>query len=195
MCGSWSVYGNWHHNLRYTFSMDQAARQKLTELIEEAGGKNWWVPEAFSEQILPRLPAELTIICLPPAHTENYNCFVFAFGLEEDPYFLGGDNPIQQEFVKYLISKGVFNVTESPEPEDLVFYRDDDDNLTHGGVLKSKDIVLSKWMWGPTFENKLWDVPASFGDDVFYVKPVAAEHIKLEYELYKNSGVKIKPIS
>jgi hypothetical protein len=62
-------------------------------------------------------------------------------------------------------------------------------------MLKSKDTVVSKWMWGPIIENRLLDVPSSFGDEIFYCKAVPANVIKDEYKLYKNSGVEIKPIS
>ena len=175
--------------------MDNRVRQQLTELIEEEGGKNWWVPDAFLAHILPHLPVELTVVDPPPTYKTNYNCFVYAFGMHKDESFLGGYNPVQQEFVKYLLNEDVLKRTDSPESGDLVFYRDDQGNITHGGILKSKDIVLSKWMWGPIIENNLWDVPASFGNEVFYVKRVFTEQIKREYEIYKNSGVEIKLIS
>ena len=148
--------------------MNPAEKQQLTELIEAQDGKNWWVPEAFITKTLPRLHSCLKIIELPPEYTENYNCFVFAFELNSDPYFLGGNNPIQQEFIKHLLSSDILKVTESPEPGDLIFYKDNLDNITHGGKFKSKDTVLSKWMWGPVIENNVFDVPSSFGDEIFY---------------------------
>lgn len=175
--------------------MDVQRRQQLTELIEEEGGKNWWVPDDFVVNILPRLPAELLVLDPPPNYEANYNCFVYAFGLQSDTDFHGGNNPVQQEFVKYLLNKGVLKITEAVKSGDLVFYRDDSGNITHGGVLKIKDIVVSKWMWGPTIENNLWDVPASFGNEIFYAQTVSAKQIKSEYEAYKSSGVEIKPIS
>lgn len=175
--------------------MDAKGRQQLTELVEEEGGKNWWVPDAFLIHVLPHLPTELTVINPPPTYKANYNCFVYAFGIHGDKAFLGGNNPVQQEFVKHLLNKGVLKITELPESGDLVFYRDDSGNITHGGILKTSDTVVSKWMWGPIIENKLWDVPSSFGSKIFYVKHVYVDEIKKEYGKYGNSGVKIKPIS
>lgn len=175
--------------------MNPSQKLELTELIEEEGGKNWWVPEAFTTHILPRLDPCLKVTALPPEYTKNYNCFVFAFGLHGDAEFLGGNNPIQQEFVKYLLDEGVLHVIEVPQVGDLVFYQDSHDNITHGGLLKSTDTVVSKWMWGPTIENNLHDVPSSFGDEIFYCKPVPAGVIKAAYERYKSSGVVIKPIA
>ncbi len=175
--------------------MNPTERQELTELIEKDNGENWWVPEAFTNKIFKILHPSLKVIKLPPEYVENYNCFVYTFNLDSDPYFLGGNNPIQQEFVKHLLKENILHSTKSPGIGDLVFYRDDMDNITHGGILKSKDIVVSKWMWGPIIENRLFDVPSSFGDEVFYCKAVPPNVIKDEYNLYKNSGVEIKPIS
>ncbi len=175
--------------------MNKKDREELTELIEEEEGRKWWVPDEFEAYIRSRLPLELTIVAPPPAYLINYNCFVFAFGLEQDPEFLGGNNPVQQEFIKHLFSKNILVATNNPEPGDLVFYKDGGENITHGGIMKSDDIVLSKWMWGAVIKHKLWDVPSSFGDEVFYCKSVDSRETKEEYREYKDSGVEIKPIS
>lgn len=174
--------------------MDKTSREKLTELIEEEGGNKWWVPEEFEAHVCSLLPAELKIVAAPPAYSGNYNCFVYAFGLETDSAFLGGQNPIQKEFVRHLLNQGVLEVIESPSAEDLVFYEDETEAITHGGIMQSSDTVISKWMWGATIVHKLWDVPSSFGGKVFYCKPVSASLVTEKYEEYKNSGVEILPI-
>jgi len=174
--------------------MSNDDRKKLTALIEEKDGENWWKPEEFEKYIHPRLPRELTLVTQPPIYSENYNCFVFALGLEQNPEFLGGKNPIQQEFISYLLDKQLLKLTDIPEWGDLIFYEDSEGNITHGGILKTESTMLSKWMWGPVIENKLLDVPSSFGEVIFYTKPILSEEIKRQYQIYKDNGAEIKPI-
>ncbi len=174
--------------------MNKIDREKLTELIETEGGNKWWVPEEFEKHIRSQLPTELKIIAPPPATAGNYNCFVYAFGLENDREFLGGQNPIQKEFVRYLLSKGVLQVKEMHAAGDLIFYEDASQAITHGGIMWSPTKVISKWMWGCTIEHDLWDVPSSFGDKVFFCNPVESRMVKQMYQEYKGSGVEIMPI-
>jgi len=174
--------------------MNKIERQKLTEIIETEGGNKWWVPEEFEKHIRPQLPTELEIVAPPPALSGNYNCFVYAFGLEKDREFLGGQNPIQKEFVRYLLSKGVLQAKDKPEAGDLVFYEDAFKAITHGGIMRSPAKVISKWMWGCTIEHDLWDVPSSFGDNVFFCSPVESRMVRHIYQEYKDSGVEIMPI-
>lgn len=169
-------------------------RIKLTKLIEEEGGKKWWVPAEFEQHVRSRLPTDLEVIAPPPAYSGNYNCFVYAFGLENDPVFLGGQNPIQKEFVRYLLAQHILEIVEQPVSDSLVFYEDDSGAITHGGIMRSANEVISKWMWGATIQHGLWDVPSSFGDKVFFCEPVPSSVIKQEYEKYGESGVKIEPI-
>ncbi len=174
--------------------MDKAAREKLTELIEAEGGKKWWSPEEFETHIRSHLPAELKIVAPPPAASGNYNCFVFAFGLENGPEFLGGQNPVYQEFVKHLLEKGILERKNKPTAGDLVFYEDASGTITHGGIMRSSNGVISKWMWGCTIEHDLWGVPSSFGEKVFFCSPVSPALIKQLYFEYKESGVQIPPM-
>lgn len=174
--------------------MEKNNRQALTELIEEEGGKKWWVPAEFESHIRSRLPTDLQIIAPPPAYSGNYNCFVFAFGLENDSAFLGGQNPIQKEFVRYLLNQGILEKTQQPVSGSLVFYEDESGAITHGGIMRSAQEVISKWMWGATIQHALWDVPSSFGDNVFFCEAVPASVVKREYEKYRDSGVEIRPI-
>lgn len=175
--------------------MDKEEREKLTEVIEVENGINWWQPDLFEKYIRSHLPIDLEIISVPPSPAGNFNCFVYALKLENDPEFLGGQNPIQKEFIRHLLDKGVLQTIAEPVLGDLVFYEDDEGAITHGGIMKTKEVVLSKWMWGALFEHKLWDVPSSFGDKVFYTKPIDSRVAKEVYEKYKKSGVEICPIA
>lgn len=168
-------------------------RQQLTEIIEADGGINWWKPELFELKTKSLLPGELQIISGPPKREDNYNCFVFVFGLQGDTEFLGGENPVQQEFVKYLILNKILIPTETPLSGDLVFYENEQE-ITHGGVVQDGNMIISKWMWGPIIVSRLLDVPASFGNKISFFKSLRAEEIKKCYIAYKNTGVEIKPI-
>ena len=85
-------------------------REELTKIIETEQGINWWKPELFEFKIKSILPRELSVAANPPLSEQNYNCFVYAFGLQNDPKFLGGNNPVQQEFVKWLILNNILIV-------------------------------------------------------------------------------------
>lgn len=175
--------------------MDKVVREKLTQIIEAEGDRNWWNPRSFDEHIRPQLPTELKIISVPPTQAENFNCFVYALGLENDSEFLGGKNPIQQEFIRCLLSQDALQKIENPSTGDLIFYEGDQHIITHGGIAQSDGAVLSKWMWGPIFHHALWDVPSSFGEEVFYCMHIEAELAKKLYLEYKDIGVQIDPIS
>ncbi|MEK6809241.1 MAG: hypothetical protein AABY40_01070 [Nanoarchaeota archaeon] len=174
--------------------MEKVAREKLTEIIEAEGGNKWWVPDEFEKHVRAQLPAELKIITPPPISSGNYNCFVFAFGLKNDKEFLGGQNPIQKEFVRYLIHKNLLKVKDHSAKGDLVFYEDKFRVITHGGIMRSASRVISKWMWGCTIEHNLWDVPSSFGDKVFFCSSVEPAVIKKAYLEYRDSSVEITHI-
>lgn len=169
-------------------------RYQLMKLIEADEGANWWVPEKFEEHVRSHLPPELHIVAPPPPESQNHNCFVFAFGLEDDPDFLDGKNPVQQEFVRYLLNQGILQKGE-PKDGNMIFYENDDRVITHAGRLRSGREVISKWMWGPTIVHDIWDVPSSFGNAAFYCEKLPPTVIKDEYENYKSTGAEIRPIS
>lgn len=169
-------------------------RESLTQIIEDDGGMNWWVPERFKKNVLHKLPHDLQIVYPPPPEQVNYNCFVYALGLQDDPDYLGGKNPVQQEFIKYLIKREVL-LSADKKADNLIFYEDEKGNITHGGLLIGEDEVISKWMWGPIFVHKIWDVPSSFGNQLHTFSQVSVDEIKDVYEKYKNSGINIRPIT
>jgi len=174
--------------------MEKVEREKLTEIIEAKGGNKWWVPEKFERYTRAQLPAELKIIAPPPASSGNYNCFVFTFRLENDREFLGGQNPIQQEFVKFLLQKDILKVKDKSVAGDPVLYKDNSGVITHSGIMQSVNRLVSKWMWGCTIEHDLWDVPSSFGDAAFFCSSVEPGIIKKAYLEYRDSGVEVRPI-
>ena len=174
--------------------MRKVEREKQKEIMEGEGGNKWWVPEEFERHTRAQLSAKLKIIAPPPASSGNYNCFVFTFGLENDREFLGGQNPIQQEFVKFLLHKGILKVKDMSTEGDPVFYKDNSGVITHSGIMQPTNKIISKWMWGCTIEHGLWDVPSSFGDTVFFCNSVESKIIKKAYLEYRDSSVEINPI-
>ena len=175
--------------------MNKSGREKLTKIIESEKGVNWWDADKFETFVHAQLPVTLSVVSLPPIYSKNYNCFVFTFGLEKDLDFLGGKNPVQQEFVKYLINKNILRTKDNFSAGDFIFYKNINGDITHGGIIKDSKRVISKWMWGPIIIHDIWDVPTSFGDTVFFSLPLSPEIIKKEYETYKNSDVVIEHIS
>lgn len=175
--------------------MNKQLRFKLTKIIEGEGDKNWWNPKEFEEVVRSQIPQQLNIVSVPPSPSGNYNCFVYAFGLENDPEFLGGNNPTQKEFIRYLLNRNILKISEKSSKGDLIFYEDAEETITHGGIMQDDKTILSKWMWGALFMHDVWDVPSSFGDKVFYCKPLSPQTTKDNYIIYRNSGVKIDPIS
>lgn len=169
-------------------------RKQLTDIIEAEHGNNWWKPELFKLKVRPLLPSDLNIVSEPPTPEQNYNCFVYAFGLQNDPEFLGGKNPVQQEFIQWLILNKVLTPTDTRDAGNLIFYENERGEITHGGILQDAETVISKWMWGPSIIHKLMDVPSSFGDKVSFFQSPGAENIKKKYFAYKDTGVKIKAI-
>ncbi len=169
-------------------------RQRLTEIIESEKGINWWKPDLFEQKVRALLPSELEIISPPPEYEENYNCFVFAFGLQDNPEFLGGNNPVQPEFVENLISNSFLTPKKEISAGDYILYKNKQGNITHAGIAKDENTAISKWMWGPIIVHNLWDVPSSFGDEIISYGMPNAGLVREEYMKYKNTGVIIKPI-
>ena len=144
-----------HLKILREIPMNKLEREELTKIIEQEGGNYWWKKETFIEKIQPYLPKSLEIISLPPEYEDNYNCFVYALGLEHDTEFFGGRNPIQEEFIKYLVECNFLTKANKAEKGNLIFYINKDDIITHGGILLDDQHVISKWMWGPTIKNKI----------------------------------------
>ena len=172
-------------------NMTEIEKIKLQDLIESESGTNWWDKELFIKKILHLLPKELKILELPPIYKNNYNCFVYALGLNKDSYFLGAENPVYQEFVKYLIENNILKLKVNPKPGDLAVWLTFNGEYSHAGIIKDSNKIISKWMWGPIIENDINDFPLSFGKDIIYIEKPYAKIIKNEYMKYKNSGVYI----
>ncbi len=154
---------------------------------------DWWQPELFVQNTKHLLPTELEILADPPPGDQNYNCFLHVMGLHTNENILRGTNGfIYDSFIKYLLSTGDLVKTGTPADGDYIVYQDlinYPDALTHTGVLYG-DKVTSKWAWGPLVQHAVWDVPAEYGDTVFYVKSIPPEQALELYEKHKAFNTK-----
>ena len=165
--------------------LDRAA---LDTLIMKNDTSDWWQPDLFVQNTKHILPPELEILADPPPEDQNYNCFLYAFGLHTNTAILRETNGFMYDiFVKHLLSKGELVTTDAPVEGDYVVYQDlvnYPDALTHIGMLRG-DKVVSKWAWGPLVQHAVWDVPAEYGDDVFYIQAVQPSQAATLYQQYK----------
>lgn len=146
--------------------------------------ENWYTPELFEKFTREKIPFKLVMIAPPPPEGQNYNCYIYALGLKHDSRFLGNDNwdfmrSLHNEF-DAMIGSGILRQIEKPEKGCLVMWRIEENAITHVGLMEDSDTAISKWSWGPLFRHKVYDVPASYGDNAeFYVGlPEAREYIK-----------------
>lgn len=148
-------------------------RQKLGKLVSLENKENWWRPELFDANTRTHIPSELEIVSPPPPEDENYNCFVYALGLQDKPELLGNNG---WEFTRNLgpvfdemITNHMLQPSEAPSQGNLIVYRAQDKTISHVGVMENDQAVLSKWSWGPLIRHKIFDVPDHYGDIVeFY---------------------------
>jgi hypothetical protein len=151
---------------------NDAVRKKLGELVSSENEKNWWRQELFEKHTKHQIPNELQIINPPPAEEENYNCFVYALGLQNDRRFLGNggwelDRKLEILFDE-MIKSNVLQSLPKAKPGSLVVYRSKDGRISHAGLMENADTVISKWSWGPLLRHKVFDVPNHYGDEVTF---------------------------
>lgn len=163
-------------------------RNELDRIMSANGSNNWWKPELFELHARAILPKEITIAAPPLAEDENYNCFIYALGLAEDRAVVRDCHGfLYDSFFQKLLDLGELSETTAPEDGDLVLYRNPNDHpgmITHIGV-KHGTQVTSKWAWGPLMIHHVFDVPASYGNDISYIKKVSPERAAVLYAQYK----------
>lgn len=168
---------------------NDALRSVLNKVVSEENAENWWKPELFNKNTLSILPAELKIIESVPSEEINYNCFVYVLGLQNYSKLLGNKG---WKFTRNLgfvfdemIKKFILSKIDLPIKGSLIVYRDNKNSISHVGLMKNSDTVISKWSWGPLLEHKVFDVPKDYGDVVeFYLVTQDA----IDYVLAKQAG-------
>ncbi len=170
-------------NNEVTGNEQRELRVKLDTIVSEENAENWWRPELFEKNTLPFLPSELEIIEGVPSEEQNYNCFVYALGLQHHPEIIGNKG---WEFTRNLgpifdemITKGLLHKIDKPTQDAVIVYRTQNGAISHAGLMESEDRVISKWSWGPLLKHQIFAVPADYGDTIeFYsTKPEAIDYV------------------
>ena len=122
-------------------------RTKLGKLVSSENEENWWRTELFEKNTRTQIPPELEIITSPPEEEQNYNCFVYVLGLQNDQCFLGNTG---WEFTRNLglvfdemISMNILKHVDIPKKGDMILYRSDDGTISHVGLMENEGIVIS----------------------------------------------------
>ena len=174
--------------------MDKEQRENLDKILHQNGGDDWWHADLFEKNTKNILPKDLEILANLPSEDRNYNCFIYALGLEEDQEILQDSHGfIYDTFFQKLIDKKIVEFTDSPQPGDYVLYRNSEkypNEITHIGVIERESKIVSKWAWGPLLRHSLLDVPASYGDEISYVKRISKERAKDLYYQFKEFNKK-----
>lgn len=135
------------------------------------------------------IPPELTILAIPPAEENNYNCFIHVLGLSVDRNVLQSSRGfIYDTFFQKLIDEKLLSFTDNPQNGDYILYRNSNKYpgiTTHIGV-KDDDKVISKWAWGPLIRHALLDVPESYGSEISFISAIPKSQAKEYYLKYKD---------
>lgn len=169
-------------------------RKLLDKIIHANGGNNWWKPDLFLKNTLSILPKKLEILKNPPSQKDNYNCFIYALGLDNNNAIKKDCSGfIYSSFFQKIIDCGALKHTDNPKKDDYVVYRNlkkYPNIITHIGIVVDKKNIISKWSWGPLLKHRIFDIPKSYGDDVSFIKSVSKTKALKLYEKYKNFNVK-----
>lgn len=126
-------------------------------------------------------PKGLRILEAPPGKGFKYNCYVFAFGFKDDSDFnrsdssrllLSNGNEVQK-LINSLLQK-----VDTPKSDDYIIYRNEDRQITHAGIVKSRDLIISKWSDGPLMEHPILGVNPDYGTDISFYKKNNTKEIK-----------------
>lgn len=167
--------------------------KQLDDIIMKNDTNDWWQPALFMRNTKHLLPSALEILADPPPEDQNYNCFLYVLGLHANEEVLKETKGfIYDSFIKHLLAAGDLVKTKTPKDGDYIVYQDltnYPDALTHVGVLQG-DKVVSKWAWGPLVKHDVWDVPAEYGDTIFYIQAINQETALQLYHQHKSFNTK-----
>lgn len=116
-----------------------------------------------------------------PCPIEGYTCAVHAFQLTDDPTYIqvasfgSGQTFAGAEFVTFLMKTGLLASRRSLVlPGDLIVYLDCG-KFRHVGRMKTETRVVSKWGTGCLYEHQIWEVPATYGDEIQHFVGIDAD--------------------
>jgi len=163
---------------------EKDVRNWIKQNFRDDNEADWSDPEMFQKKI--KLPSALKLIQLPLKNDDYNNCFVFAFGLNNDRDFLPDRKLLGLgTYVQKLIEDKVLLPSFEPISGDYIIYKNDLD-ITHAGIVKNKEIVVSKWKLGPIIEHSTLAVHPKYGLDISYYKKTDPNKIKESLRKMRN---------
>lgn len=132
-------------------SEERKTRDWILKNFRDDNEINWKDPNKFKRTI--NLPSTLKIIEWPPQNN-SYNCFVFAFGLSKDKSFNNYNLLGDGIYIQKLIDKNVLKFSLKPKVNDYIIYKNRG-NVTHAGIVKDNNKVVSKWGFGPVIKHSI----------------------------------------
>jgi hypothetical protein len=126
----------------------------------------------------------------------NFNCFAYAFGLSNHRDFVSLVYRTQKtavmnsDFVVELLASGRLRELDEADAETgsmaLYFLNG---TLTHAAIVRHVNPLLLESKWGPSelHSHGLWEVPASYGDEVRFF--AATEVEELLDDLFEREGL------
>jgi hypothetical protein len=137
-----------------------------------------------------------SITVLPDDHgrISRFNCFAYAFGVWRHPDFIAlvdqtDDSAIMDSaFVAWLVEDDLLTEVQpdSVRAGDIAIYRSNS-SITHGALVVALDqpmVLHSKWGGNEVHRHGLWEVKASYGDDVRFFRPLDHDTILTRLRAY-----------
>jgi hypothetical protein len=117
----------------------------------------------------------------------DFNCFAYAFGLSDHPDFVTlvhrtrKTAVMNSEFVVELLKRNQLDEIGATEVTagDIALYSVNG-KLTHAATIRQvRPVLILESKWGPSelHSHGLFEVPASYGDDIQFFKPTDIEEI------------------
>lgn len=84
-------------------------------------------------------------------------------------------------FLNFLLQANALTYTRQPFNNSLIVYFDEKNDPIHAGIIKQQDsytntlIIESQWGTIGCIEHKIWDIPASYGNQVRFYNTLSLE--------------------
>lgn len=119
----------------------------------------------------------------------RYTCFQFALGLKDPPRLIITIATLypkvypSAEFVEYLVANHLTEISkdEIQDGDVVLYYRDG--TAAHAGLVKG-GLVISKWGCGHLWLHDFYEVPARYGNDLRYFRPITRGEAQLAFLRY-----------
>jgi hypothetical protein len=152
--------------------------------------------------------AKLAALKVDPGHSitvlpdgrgriSRFNCFAYAFGVWSHPDFIAlvdqaDDSAIMDSaFVCWMIEDGLLTEVQSQDVRtgDIAIYRSNS-AITHAALIVAKEEPMalhSKWGGNEVHRHGLWEIMASYGNEVRFFRPLESGIILKRLGAYAGS--------